>query len=314
MKIVFLDAQTVGHVPNLNKITELGDYTGHDYTSPDEVIQKAGQAEIIITNKVSIDQEIIDQCIALQLICVAATGMDHIDVEYARSKGIAVKNVAGYSTHSVAQHTFATLLYLLEQLNYYDQYVKNGDYANSKIFTNLNKEFELIYNKKFGIIGMGAIGQTVASIADAFGSHVQYFSISGKNNKQPYRQVTFDELISDSDFISIHSPLTEKSQNLINKQALNTMKSSAILINMGRGGIVNEEALAEAIDHDQIGGAAMDVFEKEPIESNNPLLKIRKKDKLVLTPHIAWSSIESRTMLIEKIVDNIKTFLHEKSH
>lgn len=307
--IVFLDASTLGDIDNLSLISELGTYLEYDFTPNDLRIERSKNADIIITNKVIIDQELMDACTHLKLICIAATGMNNVDLEFAAQRNIKVKNVAGYSTESVAQSTFSMLFHLLHHNRYYDEYVQSGEYIKSPIFTHHKYGFWELKNKVFGIIGMGTIGKRVAEIASVFGSRVIYYSTSGLNRHSVYNQVDLNQLLRISDVVSVHCPLNEKTRDLISKEELRLMKKNAILINMGRGGIVNEEALSYAIDNEYIAGAALDVLTSEPIKSDNPLLSVNKKNRLFITPHIAWASIQSRRYLVEKIAKNIKDFL-----
>ena len=309
MKIVFLDTKTVGDVPNLNELESLGDVTFYQTTSPNQTKERISDADIVITNKVVLNRELIESAKNLKLICVAATGMNNIDLEAAEEAGIPVKNVAGYAARSVAQSTFALILYLMQDIGFYDNYVKSGEYSKSDIFTNLDRPFHEIHGKRFGIIGLGSIGRQVAKIAEAFGAEVVYYSTSGRNIDQPYQRVDLDELLETSDIVSIHAPLNENTAGLIGYEQLKQMKSSAILVNTGRGGIVDEAALAWAIDEEEIAGAALDVFDTEPIKPDNQLLKIQNKNRLVMVPHITWSSIEARMELIEGIKENIEELL-----
>lgn len=309
MKIIFLDADTVGDVPNLNSIEDFGDVTFYPTTKPGQTAERIRDADIVITNKVILDQKLMGQAKELKLICVAATGMNNIDREAAKELDIEVKNVAGYASQSVAQSTFAMILHLVQNIPFYDDFVKSGEYSKSKIFTSVDRDFQEISGKRFGIIGLGNIGQKVAQIAKAFGAEVTYYSTSGKNTDQPYLLLGLEELLKTSDFISIHAPLNENTMALINYERIKLMKSSAILVNTGRGGIVNEQDLAEAIDEGLIRGAAIDVFETEPIPDNHPLLRIKNRERLVLTPHMTWSSLEARMDLIEGIKMNIREFL-----
>ncbi len=311
MKIVFLDTQTVGLVPNFNKLQQCGELICHQTTTNEQRVERLQGADAAIVNKVKIDRTTMEQLPDLKLICIAATGMNNIDLEAAAEHNITVKNVAAYSTNSVAQSTFAALFYLLHHTKQTDAYVKSREYAKSQIFTNLNYPFWELSEKQFGIIGLGNIGRRVASIAEAFDAQVSYYSTSGKNTGQPYRQVSLLELLQQSDIVSIHAPLNEKTYNLLNYKLLCKMKNTAYLINMGRGGIVNEADLARALNENRIAGAALDVFEQEPIQHDNPLLQIQNSDKLLLTPHIAWSSLEARKRLIDIICENIKSFQAE---
>jgi len=313
MNIVFLDKSTVGNVPTLDNLKKYGHVSFFETTNYGNTLERCKNADIVITNKVVIDKKVMDGSPNLRLICIAATGMNNVDLGYAKAKGIEVNNVSGYSTFSVTQSTFAMVLSLMNSIQYYDNYVKSGAYVKSPIFTHHGREFPELKGKIFGIIGMGAIGRSVAKIAEAFGCTVIYFSTSGKNKSQPYKNVDLDTLLRDSDIVSIHAPLNEKNHDLIDWAKLKRMKSSGMLINAGRGNIVNEEDLAKAIDQGIIWGAGLDVFGHEPIDSNNPLLKIKDKERLILSPHIAWASIEARTLLIDGICENIDHFLKNES-
>lgn len=310
MRVVILDAKTLGDDIQLGIFEQFGDLEIYPTTDPSQLIERIQYADIIITNKVVIDREAINSARNLKLICVAATGYNNVDVFYAKEKGIAVTNVAGYSTESVVQTTFGMLFYLLMHLRYYDDYVKSGSYAMSDIFTHLGKPFWEIYGKRWGIIGLGTIGRRVAQVAESFGCDVIYYSTSGVEREEKYPRYPLDELLKTSDIISIHAPLNEKTKNLITIKELGMMKKNAILLNLGRGGIVNERDLALAVDSDLIGGAGLDVLEKEPIDPENPLLKVKNKEKLLITPHIAWTSVEARKRLINEIAENIRAFLN----
>lgn len=310
-KIVFLDAKTVGDVPQVEKLRELGELILYQTTRPEQTAERTRQANVLITNKVVIDRQIMDQSPELRLICVAATGLNNVDVEYARQKSILVKNVVGYSTHSVAQHTFAMLFYLLEQLKYYDAYVADGGYAKSDIFTNLDRPYWELANKTFGIIGLGTIGRQVAKIAEAFGANVIYYSTSGKNDNAQYRRVELNELLATSDVVSIHAPLNDHTRNLLTYESICRMKPSAILLNSGRGGIIHEAELVRALDENRLAGVGLDVLETEPMLPSNPLLSVKNKDRLLITPHIAWASREARAALMEGVYQNIAEWIIE---
>lgn len=306
-KIVVLDSKTLGNV-NFDKLKEFGEVVLYEKTKAEEVEERVKDASIILTNKVVLNKDNLKNAEKLEIICETATGFNNIDTEYAKSKNIAVTNVAGYSTPTVAQHTFATLLHLYDKIGYYDEFVKSGEYSKSGMFTNLDKPFNDIEGKKWGIVGLGNIGKKVAKIAETFGSKVVYYSTSGKNNNSNYKRVELDELLSESDIISIHSPLNSNTQGLFNYDNLKKMKKSAVLINMGRGPIVVEKDLAKAIDENIIAGAGLDVFSVEPMPEDSPLLKIKNKEKIVMTPHIAWASIEARERLFNDLIENIKAF------
>ncbi len=309
VKIVFLDRSTVGNIEDIDQLNTLGEFISYDITPQEKTVERIREASIIITNKVVISPEVMDQAPALKLISIAATGTNNVDLEYAKKKNIKVTNVTDYSTYSVTQSTFAMIFYLINHSKYYDEYVKSGQYAQSPVFTHHGREFFELKGKTFGIIGLGAIGRSVARIADVFQCRVIYFSTSGKNDNPDYKRVDLKTLLAASDIISIHAPLNEHTHHLIGYEALRAMKKEAILINAGRGNIVHEEDLARALDEGLIQAAGLDVLEKEPITEDSPLLKIRNKEKLFITPHIAWASRESRTLLMEKICDQIRDFL-----
>lgn len=308
LKIVFLDAGTVGEVANFRVLEKQGDLRIYPMTKPEEVIERSKDKEVIICNKVLINKEVMEQLPNLKLICVAATGINNVDLNYAKERGISVKNVAGYSTESVAQLTFTLLLYLVNRPGYYDHYVKSGEYAKSDSFTHFGFPFWELSGKRLGIIGLGTIGRRVAQIAQSFGMEVVFHSTSGINNNINFRRFDLETLLSTSDVVSIHAPLTKLTKDLIDYEKMKKMRPCAILLNTGRGGIVVEKDLARALDEGILGGAGIDVMEHEPILPDNPLLKIKNKDVLIITPHIAWASIESRQRLIEKLAKNIEDF------
>lgn len=311
MKIVFLDAKTIGDDIDLSGFKTLGEVVRYDFSSTEEIPERVKDADIIILNKAAINHSTIHTAKSLKLVCVTATGTDNLDKEYLAENHIAWRNVAGYSTDSVAQHTFAMLFYLLEKLNYYDNYVKDEHYVNDKIFTHFEEKFSEIAGKTWGIIGLGNIGRRVAQIAECFGAKVIYYSPSGSPAQKGYTQVDFDTILNQSDILSIHAPLTEKTKNLMDKTAFSKMKSSAIFLNLGRGPIVVEKDLAYALENHFIAAAGLDVLCTEPMEKENPLLAIKDSRKLFITPHIAWASIEARTRLMEIILNQIKDFFHK---
>lgn len=308
-KICILDAQTLGHDADLSAFQAFGEVTVHDTTAPDQVAERIKDCAIIVSNKVVLHRENLQQAPQVKLICVAATGTNNVDLDYARTRNITVTNVAGYSTHSVVQHTFAMLFYLLESLCYYDHYVKSGQYEQSEIFTHLGRSFWELKGKTWGIIGLGTIGRAVANIAESFGCQVIYYSTSGVNRNSDYSRADLPELLKTADIVSIHAPLNENTLNLLNYECLQSMKPEAILLNLGRGGIVNEADLARALDEGLLAGAALDVLEREPIDKENPLLKIKQPDRLFITPHIAWASREARETLVRGVIENIEGFL-----
>ncbi|WP_298085843.1 D-2-hydroxyacid dehydrogenase [uncultured Campylobacter sp.] len=307
MKIVCLDAATLGSDVNLDVFGQFGEFVSFETTAAAERIERLKGADVVITNKVVIDKDVMDAS-NLKLICISATGMNNVDLAHAAAKGIAVKNVAGYSTASVVQHTFACLFALTNRIKFYDNYAQSGEWAKSEIFTNLDRSIGEIAGKSFGVIGLGEIGRGVARIAVAFGANVSYYSTSGANANAEFKRLNLNELLGDCDIVSIHAPLNEKTRNLIGERELNLMKEGAILMNFGRGGIVDESAVARAIDGRNLRFAS-DVLETEPMRADHPLLCIKNKENLILTPHVAWASFEARQRLVAMIVENIKEFL-----
>jgi glycerate dehydrogenase len=310
MKIVLLDAKTLGDDLDIQPLNEFGELIVYQTTLPDETLERIHDADIVISNKVVIDAAMMDAAPKLKLICIAATGTNNVDLEHAASREIAVKNVAGYSTKSVVQHTFAMTLYLLEKLAYYDKSVKSGAWSRSGIFTDVSHPFYEISGRKWGIIGFGTIGQEVAHVATAFGADVCYYSTSGQNLRHAYPQLPLEILLKDCDIISIHAPLNDRTLELINANNLHLIKEDAILLNLGRGGIVNETDLACELDRRRFY-AGLDVLSREPIDPENPLMHIKHPERLLITPHIAWTSLEAREKLFEGIMKNIQTFLNE---
>lgn len=309
MKIVFLDAKSVGDDIDLSNFHLLGDFITYGHTTYEQIPERIADADILITNKCLINEGSIRNASKLKLVCVTATGTNNIDKEYLATRGIEWRNVAGYSTESVAQHTFAMLFYLLEKLDYYNSYVKDGKYANDTSFTHFAERFYEISGKTWGIIGLGTIGRRVADIAKAFGANVIYYSTTGKNNQAGYKRVDFDTLLSTSDIISVHAPLTPETEGLMDAQAFAKMKPSAIFLNAGRGAIVKEDDLAKAIENNVIAAAGLDVLCEEPMNPNSPFLRIKDSKRLLITPHIAWASVEARTRLMDIIFNQIKDFI-----
>lgn len=306
MKIVFLDAKTIGDDIDLSGYEALGEVVKYGFSTIEEARERTKDADVIVLNKVQINEASIGEATHLKLVCVTATGTNNLDKAYLDSRGIAWRNVAGYSTNSVAQHTFAMLFYLLEKLNYYDNYVKDEQYVNDVIFTHFGQVFQEITDKTWGIIGLGNIGKKVADIAKLFGANVIYYSASGAPAQEGYDQVDFETLLSTSDIVSVHAPLNEYTENLMDANAFAKMKETAIFLNLGRGPIVVEEDLANALETGVIAAAGLDVLCVEPMEETSPFLRIKDSNKLFITPHIAWASVEARTKLMNIILGQIK--------
>jgi len=304
MKIVFLDASTMGNV-SFEPFERLGEFVRYESSTPEQARERVKDIDVLLINKVLVDKELIDSAPNLKLICIAATGVNNIDVEYAASKGIPVRNAVGYSTDSVVQSTFMHILSLVGGGPYFDESVKSGKYSRSGMFTDPNWNWRELAGKTIGIIGMGNIGRKVARIAEAFGMKVCYFSTSGTGHCQDYPCLPLEQLLAESDIVSIHAPLNDMTLNLIGKQELEHMKPTAYLVNMGRGAIVAEKDLAEAIDEGVIAGAGMDVFVNEPIPEDHPYLKMKHPERMRLAPHVAWASVEARERLVGIMADNI---------
>ena len=305
MKIVFLDAATMGDV-SFEPIAGLGEFVKYDMSSAQEALERVEDCDVMIINKVLVTPQLIDAAPSLKLICESATGVNNIDLEYAASKGTPVRNAVGYSTTAVAQATFMQILSLMGEGPYYDDCVKSGRYSSLGMFTDPDKNWEELDGKTIGVIGMGNIGSRVAKIAQAFGMNVCYYSTSGTGHCTEYPCLPLEELLKVSDVVSIHAPLNDRTNGLIGAEQIAMMKPTAILVNMGRGGIVDESALADAINNEVIAGAALDVFVKEPLPSDNPLLHVKYPERLRLAPHAAWASVQARERLVAQIADNIK--------
>lgn len=305
MKIAFLDAATMGDV-SFEPFEKLGDFTRYENSTPEEARERVRDLDVLLINKVIVDKELIDSAPNLKLICIAATGVNNIDVEYAASKGIPVRNAVGYSTDSVVQTTFMHILSLVGGAPYFDESVKSGSYSRSGMFTDTKWNWWELAGKTIGIIGMGNIGQKVARIAEAFGMKVCYYSTSGTGHCKDYPCLSLEELLKTSDIVSVHAPLNERTLNLIGKEQLSMMKPQAYLVNVGRGAIIVEEDLVQAVDDGVIAGAGVDVFVTEPLPESHPYLRMRHPERMRLSPHIAWASIEARDRLIGIMAENIQ--------
>ncbi len=308
MKIVFLDAKTIGDDIDLSGFEQLGEVVKYEYSTPEQARSRTRDADVIVLNKVLVNEQTIGEASHLRLVCVTATGTNNLDKAYLDERGIAWRNVAGYSTETVAQHTFALLFYLWEKLPYYDDYVKSEKYIADTMFTHFARAFHELNGRTWGVVGLGAIGRRVADIAGMFGCRVIYYSTSGKHDAPGYERVDFDTLLAQSDIVSVHAPLDANTENLMNADAFRRMKRSAIFLNLGRGPIVVEGDLAEALKSGEIAAAGLDVLTTEPMTSDNPLREIKDSGKLIITPHIAWASVEARTRLMKQVEQNIREF------
>ncbi|NLP34495.1 MAG: D-2-hydroxyacid dehydrogenase [Clostridiales bacterium] len=308
MKIVFLETDTLGNDVDLSKFDQLGEVIKYPMTNPKEDAKRIAEADILIANKVAMNEQTLKEADHLKLICITATGTNTIDFNYTNKRNIKVANVKGYSTQSVIQHTFALFFYVFEKLRYYDDFVKSGEYIRSDIFSFFDVKFNELYGKTWGIIGLGEIGRGVAAVAKQFGCKIIYYSTSGKNQNPDYEQVDLDTLLSESDVISIHAPLNNDTKDLIGEEELRKMKKSAILLNLGRGPIIDEHALTKALREDWIAGAGLDVLTVEPMAADNPLFEIKDSKKLIITPHIAWATVEARQRVADEVYKNIEAF------
>ena len=309
MKLVFLDTKTIGEDIDLSAYDALGEVVKYGFSTLEEIPERVKDADVLIVNKIAINEQTIGTAKNLKLVCVTATGTNNLDKEYLKKRGIAWRNVAGYSTESVTQHTFALLFYLLEKIRYYDDYVKDEKYINDTVFTHFAEHFNEVNGKTWGIIGLGTIGRRVADIAKAFGARVIYYSASGSPAQEGYEQVDFETLLTTSDIVSVHAPLNEYTKELMDKEAFAKMKKTAIFLNLGRGPIVVEQDLYEALETGEIAAAGLDVLCEEPMSETNPLAKIKDSKKLIITPHIAWASVEARNRLMQIIAGQIREFL-----
>ena len=309
MKIVELDRETLGYDIDTSVLKTIGSFEEHEAADLETTREYIKDADVIIFNKTKMNEELLKDAPNVKLLAITATGFDNIDLEYCKSRGIAAANVKAYSTPAVAQHTFAMALFILEKISYYDEYVKSGKYSSQSGFCNFDEKYNELSGKTWGIIGMGNIGRSVAKIAEAFGCKVIFYSASGNSTCTDYERVDLDTLLKESDVLSIHCPLSDRTRNLINRDTLKLMKKSAILINVARGPVVNDADLAEALNNGTIAGAGLDVLGVEPMEKDNPLGQIKDSRKLLITPHMAWASVESRQRCFDEVFENIRAFM-----
>lgn len=312
MKIAVLERNSVGTDIDVSAFEQFGEVTYYRNTVREDVAEKVQDVDIIIANKAPMNEETLRDAKNVKLICEFATGFDNVDLEYCKSRNIKVCNVVNYSTEAVAQHTFAMALFLLENLSHYDHYVKSGEYGAQDRFSNFDLPFCEMAGKTWGIIGMGNIGKCAARIAKGFGCNVIFYSVTGKSSCTEYERVEFDELLSRSDFISVHCPLSNITRNLIDYDAMLKMKKTAILLNVARGPVVNNHDLYKALKEGEIAAAGLDVLEEEPIQDSNPLSTFKDSTRLIITPHMAWASTEARERLVDEVCKNIQAFIDGK--
>lgn len=312
MKLVVLERNSAGTDVDVSCFEKFGEVTYYPNTVAENVAERVKEADIIISNKAPLNEKTLKEAPNIKLICLLATGYDNVDLEYCKSRGIKVANVVNYCTSAVAQHTLLLAMMLSEKIAYYDDYVKSGAYSAQDRFSHFDKVFHNLEGKTWGIVGMGSIGHKVAEIATVFGCKVIFYSASGKSTCTEYERVEFDELLKESDILSLHCPLSDRTRNLMDKNAFDKMKKTAILINVARGPVVNTQDLYEALVEEKIMAAGLDVLEKEPMEPSNPLGRIKDSTRLIITPHMSWASIESRTRLVGEVEKNIEAFLDGK--
>ncbi len=309
MKLVILERNSVGTDVDVSCFEKFGEVTCYPNTVAANTSERVKDADIILANKAPLNESTLKDAPNVKLICLLATGFDNVDLAYCKSRSIKVTNVVNYCTSTVAQHTLLLALALSEKIAFYDDYVKSGAYSAQDRFSNFDRTFYDLEGKTWGIIGMGTIGRRVAGLAQAFGCRVIFYSASGKSTCTDYKRVEFDTLLQESDILSLHCPLSDRTRGLINKDALSKMKETAILVNVARGPVVDTRALCDALVTDRIAGAGLDVLEQEPMAKDNPLARIKDSSKLIITPHMAWASLESRTRLVDEVVKNIEAFL-----
>lgn len=308
MKAVFLDWQSLDRddlqASSLHAVVD--EYVAHDHCEPQQVLERIRDAGVVISNKVVLNREVMQQCPSLRLICVSATGTNNIDLEAAQELGIAVTNVRAYGTPSVVQHVFALMIALSNRLLDYVAAVGRGDWSRSDQFCLLDYPITELGGKTLGIVGFGELGQAVARMAEAFGMQVL---VAGRDDDDRREgRIPLHELLRQVDIVSLHCPLTDTNRNMIGEYELSLMQPHALLINTARGGLVDEQALATALRQGVIAGAALDVLSQEPPSVDHVLLK-EHFPNLIITPHIAWASRESRQRMVEQLADNITAFL-----
>ena len=312
MKAVFLDYESLDKQDlDFSQLSAaFDDLILYPSTTAEQVLARIQDVDVVISNKVIVNAEAMEQCKNLKLILISATGTNNIDLDFARSKGIVVCNCQGYGTSAVAQHTLTLMLALATSLLKYEYAVKQGEWNKSPIFCLLDFPIVELSGKTLGIIGYGELGQAVAKLAEAFGMKILVASLP---NRPTHKDRTpFAELLTQVDFLSLHCPLTAETRDLIDSQAFDKMKNSAFLINCARGGIVNEQALADALRQGKIAGAATDVLSVEPPTQGNVLLA-QDIPNLIITPHSAWGSVDARQRIVNQMLENVEAFKQGKA-
>ena len=306
MKIVFLDAATIGGDVDLSLYEKYGELKVYNTTTQDEFVDHVGDSDVVIINKVKVGRQNLPACKNVKLVCITATGYDNIDTEYCKENGIAVCNVVGYSTQNVAQLTLAMVLSLFCHLTEYNRSVADGRYTRGGVANILTPVYHEIYGKTWGIVGYGNIGKQVGVVAKAMGCRVIVYKRTPIEGEEC---VDIDTLCRESDIISVHTPLNDGTRGLISRERIASMKDGASLVNVARGAVCDEEALADAILQNKLGGVGIDVYSKEPFGEDHPMSKIAGLDNVILTPHMAWGSYEARQRCCEEIALNIESYL-----
>lgn len=300
MKITVLDSATLGEDLDLSPLAEVGETEVYKNTAPDEVAARIAESDVVIINKIKLNESNLSSARNLKLICIAATGYDNIDVAYCKKAGIAVCNVVGYSTHSVSQITVATVLSLACHLPEHSETVKSGRYTASGVANSLTPVYHELAGKTWGVVGYGNIGRQVGRVAEAFGCRVIASRRSGG--------ASVEEVCRESDIITIHTPLNDSTRGLISREKIALMKKDVIVVNAARGLVTDERAIADAVKEGRIGAFGSDVFSVEPFGADHPFYEIKDYPNVCLTPHMAWGAYEARVRCLSEIIENIKSF------
>ena len=305
LTVVVLDASTLGDDLDLTPLQALGEVKVYQTSTPEEIAIRIADADVLMQNKAKLTADLLAKATKLKVICEAATGFDNIDVAYCRNHGIAVTNVPGYSTQCVAQITFTLALSLITHLPQYTSFVQSGEYTASGVANRLSPAFCELYGKTWGIVGYGNIGKQVGKIAEAFGCNV---IVHKRTPEEGVRCVDIDTLCRESDVISLHTPLNDGTRGLIGRAQLDMMKKNAILVNVARGAVTDEEAVADALLSGKLAGFGCDVYSAEPFPAEHPIDRIKDLPNVCLTPHIAWGGYETRVRLLDEMIKNAQAF------
>ncbi len=306
MRITFLDAETLGNDLSVEAFRALGEVTVYPNTAPHEIASHANGAEVLVLNKARINERTLGENTTLRLICITATGFDNVDLDFCRRRGIAVCNVVGYSTQCVAQVTIAMALSLITHLPAFTACVASGTYTASGVANRLEPTYHEIAGKTWGIVGFGNIGRQVGAVARALGCRVL---VNKRTPVDGWDCVDLDTVCRQSDILSIHTPLNDDTRNLLDERHVSMLKPNAIVINVARGAVTDEKALASAILEGRIGGLGVDVYSAEPMGKEHPFQAIKDLENVCLTPHMAWGAYETRVRLLDEVAENIKSFL-----